>query len=233
MTSPATDPCNTGYSLSSLLALHYLSQKQDLAAQLTSEGELQLNNLILTRLNNHSSGYQKLDDRGYQIMLNYRFYSSAQTVANSISLQKVLEQGIPSSLVTRVEQPIILIGTIARGESYNDFFDTPYREEIPGVFLQAQMVSQILSTVLDERPILWWWSNWVEGLWVWGWSIIGGISVISTTHRSRLVLNITGSLIGLFAICLVIFTQGGWIPLIPPALTLAATAIITYKIIHH
>ena len=233
MISEPTDPCNTKYSLSSLLALHYLSQKQDMAAKLTSEGEWQLKNLILKRLNNHSSGYQKLDDRGYQILLNYRFYSSPKTVANSISLQKVLEEGIPSTLVKRVQQPIVLIGTIARGENYDDFFDTPYGEEIPGVFLQAQMVSQIISAVLDERPLLWWWSNWVEALWIWLWSMVGGILVISITHRSRLVLNLTGSLIGILAISLIIFTHGGWIPLIPPVLALVTTTTIVYKIIRN
>ena len=233
MISESTDPCDTEYSLSSLLALHYLSQKQDMTAKLTSKGEWQLKNLILKRLNNHSSGYQKLDDRGYQILLNYRSYSSPKTVANSISLQKVLEEGIPSTLVKRVQQPIILIGTIARGEKYDDFFDTPYGEEIPGVFLQAQMVSQIISAVLDERPLLWWWSNWVEVLWIWGASMVGGILVIFTTHGSCLVLNVTGSLIGILAICLVLFTHGGWIPLIPPALALVITTIITYKIIRN
>jgi CHASE2 domain-containing sensor protein len=233
MMSEPTDPCNTEYSLSSLLALHYLSKQKDIAAKLTSEGEWQLKNLILKRLNNHSSGYQKLDDRGYQILLNYRFYSSPKTVTNSISLQKVLEEGIPSTLVKRVQQPIVFIGTIARGENYDDFFDTPYGEEIPGVFLQAQMVSQIISAVLDERPILWWWNGWIEALWIWVWSMVGGILVISIPHRSRLILNLIGSLIGILAICLVIFTHGGWIPLIPPVLALVATTIIVYKIIRN
>ena len=233
MTSEPTDPCSTEYSLSSLLALHYLSQKQNITAQLTPQGEWQLKNLILKRLNNHSSGYQKLDDRGYQILLNYRFYSSAKTVANSISLQKVLEEGIPSTLAKRVQQPIILIGTIARGERYDDFFDTPYRKEIPGVFLQAQMVSQIISAVLDERPLFWWWSDWVEAIWIWVWSMVAGILVIFTTNRSQLVLSLIGSLIGIFAICLVIFTQGGWIPLIPSVLALIATTTIVYKTMNY
>ncbi len=201
MTSEPTDPCSTEYSFGSLLALHYLSQKQDITAKLTSEGEWQLKNLILKRLSNHSSGYRKLDDRGYQILLNYRFYYSTKTIANSVSLQKVLEEGIPSTLVKKMQQPIVLIGTIAKGERYDDFFDTPYGEEIPGVFLQAQMVSQIISAVLDERPLLWWWSDWVEGIWIWLWSMIAGILVIFTSHRSHLVLSLIGSLIGILAIC--------------------------------
>ncbi|WP_019506225.1 CHASE2 domain-containing protein [Pleurocapsa sp. PCC 7319] len=227
-----TDPCDTDYSLSSLLALHYLSEKKDITAKLTSEGEWQLKNLILKRLNNHNSGYQKLDDRGYQILLNYRFYSSPKTVANSISLQKVLKDGIPPPLLKRMQQPIVLIGTIARGENYDDFFDTPYGKEIPGVFLQAQMVSQIISAVLDERPMLWWWSDLGEALWIWGWSIVGGILVLTSAHRLYLAFNVTGSLIGIFAISLVIFIHGEWIPLIPPVLALVTTTIIVSKTLH-
>lgn len=37
------------------------------------------------------------------------------------------------------------------------------------------MTSQILSAVLDRRPLFWVWSKWEEIIWVFGWSVLGGI----------------------------------------------------------
>ena len=234
MTSPNRfDPCSTRLSLSYLVALHYLDRQHNITATYTAEKEWKLGNVVVNKLTNHSSGYQKFDDSGYQILLHYRGSNSTQQVAQSISLKELIEKGISPNSVAQIPEPIILIGNI--DPSYKDYHLTPYGEEIPGVFLQAQMVSQIISAVLDERPILWWWSGGMEALWVWGWSIIGGILAISVPHRSRLVLNLIVSSIGIFGICLVvfvIFTHGGWIPLIPPVLALVITTVIIPKIIH-
>ena len=194
MTPKITDTCNTNYSLSFLLALHYLSQQKNINPKLTPERILQTNpiifeqkdsnNVIFNRLKNHSSGYQNIDDRGEQILLNYRYYSSFEEATYNISLQQILSSGIPPLLKDKLKHPVILIGTTASRENYDDFFNTPYGREIPGVFLQAQMVSQILSKVLDDRPLLWWWSIWSEAIWIYGWSIIGGLLAIYITSKS-------------------------------------------------
>ncbi|WP_442939825.1 CHASE2 domain-containing protein [Nostoc sp.] len=71
------------------------------------------------------------------------------------------------------------IGTTA--ETFHDYWLTPYTtpqgklQAIPGVFLQAQMVSQLLSAALDGQPLLWTWPLWGEVIWVWGWSFLGGL----------------------------------------------------------
>ncbi len=241
MTPNITDACNTNYSLSFLLALHYLSQQKDINPKLTPEKNLQTNPIIFEQkdsnhvifniLKNHSSGYQNIDDRGVQILLNYRYYSSFEEATYNISLQHILSSGIPPLLRDKLKQPVILIGTTARRENYDDFFNTPYGREIPGVFLQAQMVSQILSKVLDDRPLLWWWSNWSEAIWIYGWSIIGGLLAISITSKSHLLLSIVISLFVIFGICSIVLAYGGWIPLIPPALALLINTFFVDKTI--
>ena len=215
------DPCSTRISLSYLVAQHYLYRQHNITATYTAKKEWQLGNVVFKKLTNHSSGYQKLDDCGYQILLNYRRVNSLQQVAHSISLEALLEKGIPPNSVAQIPEPIILIGNVDR--SYKDYYLTPYGNEISGVFLHAQMISQILSAVLDDRPLLGYWNGWIEAIWIWWWSIMGGLLAISRFKPWRLLLNIIGSSIGIVGICFILFTYSGWIPLIPTILTLLIT----------
>jgi CHASE2 domain-containing sensor protein len=114
-----------------------------------------------------------------------------------------------------------------------DDWETPYtakapdkEKQISGVFLQAQMVSHILSAVLDGRPLMWWWSGWVEALWIWGWALLGGILSWRILQPLHIGLAIVTALLILFTICFGIFTQAGWIPLVPPTLALVSCAVV-------
>jgi CHASE2 domain-containing sensor protein len=76
---------------------------------------------------------------------------------------------------------IVLIGVTANtiSETWstpNSAAQQPY-QEIPGIFIQAQMVSQILSAVLDERPILGVLPFWGDIVWIWVWSSVSGLMV--------------------------------------------------------
>jgi CHASE2 domain-containing sensor protein len=87
------------------------------------------------------------------------------------------------------------------------------------------MISHILTAVEDGRPLLWWWFGWVEAVWVWGWSLVGGMIAWRYSKPVYIGLAVVGALFTLFVICFGIFTQAGWIPLVPPALTLILTAM--------
>jgi CHASE2 domain-containing sensor protein len=72
---------------------------------------------------------------------------------------------IDAELPNLVKGRIVLIGTTA--ESFKDSFPTSYRasqrsQKMPGVMIQAHMVSQIINAVLEQRPLLWWWPSWGE-----------------------------------------------------------------------
>ncbi len=88
------------------------------------------------------------------------------------------------------------------------------------------MLSQILSAVLDRRPLLWWWSGWIETLWIWGWSLIGGITAWYYSKPLHLGLAVIVTLLILFGLCFSIFTLAGWVPLIPAILALLATQVM-------
>jgi len=227
LTPPPASSCFTEYALSLQLALHYLAA-EGIQAQVTPKGNLQLKNVVFKQLAAHVGGYQKADTKGYQVLLNYRPYRSPEDIALQVTLGDILNNRLTPDAVQALKERIVLIGVTA--PSYGDYWSTPYsahqppsQKQLPGVFLQAQMVSQILSAVLDQRPLLWVWPPWGEALWIWIWSLVGGI--LSWGFRPLLRLGASGgaALAALYLLCFALLTQGGWVPLVPAALALVAT----------
>ncbi len=221
MTPDPTSPCTTTNALSLQLALHYLAA-EGIQPKLTPKEFLQLGATVFKPLEADTGGYRQLDARGYQVLLNYR---SPQNVAEQVTLSEVLTDRFNPS---QVKDRIVLIGVTAA--SVHDDFSTPYSagqwpyQKLPGVLVQAQMVSQILSAVLDRRPLLSVWPSWGEVLWVWGWSLVGG--VFAWGNRRPLLLRlglVGGAVVTLYGLCFVLLIQGGWVPLVPSALALVAT----------
>ncbi len=215
MQPSSTSPCTTPYALSARLAFHYL-QSLGISVRYTQQG-LQLGNVAFGQLLKHTGGYQQIDDAGYQILLNYRSSPSPKEVAEQVSLKDVLTGKVnPDAVKNR----IILIGVSA--ESAGDNFFTPYGNEMPGVIFHTQMVSQILSAVLDGRPLLWVLPFWGEVFWVWSWSCIGG--TIAWRFRStRLGLVSVVAFLSLYGVCYYLLIQGCWILLVPSAFALIVT----------
>jgi CHASE2 domain-containing sensor protein len=219
-----TSPCTVPYALSAQLAFHYL-EKEGISAKYTDKGELQLGNVVFKRLRSHMGGYQQVDAWGYQTLLSYRSYhGSPLEIAPTVTLTDLLRGAVKPE---NVKDRIVLIGVIA--QSAHDYIPTPYSaqqgffQEMPGVIVQAQMISQIVSAVEDGRPLLSVWPFWGEVLWIWGWSAIG--VAIAWHCRSGLYLILVGggALLVLCILCLVLFNQGCWVPLIPSALVLVVT----------
>ena len=107
-------------------------------------------------------------------------------------------------------------------------------KSVPGVMLHAQMVSQLLSAVLDHhRPLIWWWPEWGESFWIWAWAVVGG--TLAGLIRRPLYLSAFGmaTLAVLYGICYGFFTQAGWIPFIPAAIGLVLALVgVTWGIKH-
>lgn len=230
LTPPLKSPCAAKYAFSYLLARNYLNAG-GINADINRERNLQIGNVVFKRLKSHSSGYQEVDASGYQLLLNYRSLASFSNIAPKVALRDVLNDQIKPELLESVKNRIVLIGVTAPSSS--DDWETPLSDsapdeekQIPGVFVQAQMVSHILSAVLDGRPLFWWLPGWVEALWVWGWSLMGGIIAWRIRQPIYVGLAIATALLILFMICLAIFTQAGWIPLIPSALALVSCAVV-------
>ncbi|NER30378.1 MAG: CHASE2 domain-containing protein, partial [Symploca sp. SIO1C4] len=109
-------------------------------------------------------------------------------------------------------------------------------EEMPGVVVQAHMISQIISAALGERPLLSWWTEWLETLWIGSWAFVGAIFVVVWRSLYLRIIGVLISLILLWGICLFVLVGGLWIPLVPSALTLGITAISVlglYNLFNH
>lgn len=205
--------CKAQYSLSIQLAGKYL-EKEGIGLQFTEEGYLQLGSVVFTPLEVPTGGYQKFDHRGHQVLLNYR---SSAKIAREITLTQALEGEFEPNWV---KDRIVLIGVEA--ESVKDSFLTPY-QELSGVMIHAHMVSQILSAVLDRRPLLWVWTVWGEVLWIWGWSFLGAIIALYRESPLKLSVFIGTALLSQYIVCFILLLQGGWIPLVPSVLSLSIT----------
>jgi CHASE2 domain-containing sensor protein len=223
--NPAS-PCTTPYALSAALAFHYL-QEEGISAAYNKQGNLQLGNIVFPRLQPNTGGYQATDTWGYQILLNYRSYHSPLEIVPTVTLSEVLKGKIKAK---DIKNRIVLIGVTA--QSTHDQIPTPYSisqgfyEEMPGVILQAQMVSQILSAVKDERPIIRTWGIWGEVFWVWCWASVSGVLVWRCKKLPYLLFKGASVLGILYISCFGLLIQGIWIPFVPSVLAILITGSI-------
>lgn len=228
VSTDATDPCQTVSSLSLQLALKYL-EVGGIQPQFTSNRELQLRDVVFKPLQPHAGGYQTADTSGYQILLNYR---SPRQIAQQVTITELLSDQVKPDLV---KDRIVLIGSTA--PSLKDIFNTPYSSgksdlsgKMSGVEIHAHSVSQILSVVLNKQPLFWFLPGWGEVLWIWGWTLVGGLIAWRIHHPLGLGLAEATTLVVLFGSSFLIFTQAGWFPVVSPALGLvfAAGSVLAY-----
>ncbi|MCT7964093.1 CHASE2 domain-containing protein [Laspinema sp. D1] len=228
-TPHASAPCKAKYAFSLQLALAYL-EKNEIKPQTIFDKKkvLQLGQAIFVPIDKtYAGGYQKLDPKeelgGYQVLLNYRPYRQPYDIAETVSITDVLDEKINLSYL---RDRVVLIGY-----KENDSVMTPFAaghippQELPGVFLQAQMVSQIIDAALGNRPLLRWLPRWGNALWIWWWSLVGAL--LSWRMRSLLQIGVfTGiSLAILYQVCFALFKQGLWMPLVPSALALVLATL--------
>ncbi|MDX2212934.1 MAG: CHASE2 domain-containing protein [Oculatellaceae cyanobacterium bins.114] len=202
-------------SLSLLLSLMYL-EREGIAATEAPNGDIQIGSVVFNRLQPNAGGYRNADTPDYQVLLNYGSLDSIRQV----TLTDVLENRIDPNWV---RDRVVLIGYTS--QIANDVFLTPLGEEIPGVVIHAHATSQILRAVLDQRPLLWYWPEGIEMLWIVGWAVVGG--VVAWSVRKTLVFIVSeGVALGvLYGACYFIFLKSGWVPLVPPAIALVGSAV--------
>jgi CHASE2 domain-containing sensor protein len=221
-TPDPASPCTTPYAFNLRLAFRYL-EKEQIKPTFTTDGNLQLGKTVFPRLQARMGGYQGIDADGNQVMLNYRSRPESHEIAPQVSLTQVLKGQVNPA---EIRDRIVLIGVTA--SSSGDIWATPYGtgiRQIPGVVIQAHMTSQILSAVLDRRPLIWGWP-WVgELVWIGLWGMIGSFSGMLLRLRQRVIASAIacGIVTGL---SVVLLGKGGWVPLVPAILAIGITASI-------
>lgn len=226
----------TYFSLALRLGLLYLGDRGIQPKNSAENPEyMELRDRVFVPLNSRDGGYTTIDDRGYQILLNYRAVEAAPTV----TLSEVLADAVDPALVT---DKIVLIGATA--PSIKDAFFTPYsvvqaeNPKMAGVSIHANMVSQILGPeVGDPRRsnLFWFWPEWAEILWVGFWGILGGFAAWRIRHPALQGLALILGLAAIWGTSFALFLLNGWIPLASPVLALlvAGTGVVAYKQVHN
>ncbi|NJK73265.1 MAG: EAL domain-containing protein [Richelia sp. CSU_2_1] len=213
----------TVFSFSLQLAKLYLKDGEQQKDNALNPNQIDWGKAAFLPLKSDSGGYANLDTRGYQILLQYR---SAKQVARQVSISQVLKGEIDPSWV---KDKIVLIGTTA--QSSRDVFLTPYspaqkqNPKMPGVLVHAQMLSQILSAVLEGQSLFWMWPEWAEILWKGAWAVAGGAVAWRIQHPGKAGLVGGAAAIALVGVTYGIFTAGGWVPLVSPGLGLLVTGV--------
>ena len=238
----AGDPCQTSRALSLQLVHQYLADKNLNPVQKLPNGDRaiggyqnegqSMNARRLRRFQYNTGGYQLPTGaaNGYQILLNYRYRNPI-----TVPLRTILSPEKSINLAEWVEDRIVLIGV---NQSQQDRHDTAINQNIPGVMIHAHMISQLLDIVLENKSQLWWWPQWAESIWIAIWAIIGGSLVLLVRSYWKLGFSIFTTVMTLYGLCWILFTQDGWIPLVPTAVgvLIAATTVaitIRSKIFNH
>ncbi len=220
------------HSFALKLAITYLDTVGIPVSVSSQVQHIQLGQQALPRFQSNDGGYVNTDARGFQYFINLRGSSGSFP---TVSMRQVLSGEVsPEVLRNR----IILIGSTAT--SVKDLHYTSYgnglfksSEQMFGVELQANLISQLLSTALDNRPPIQVWFEPIEWLWIMGWSWVGASLCWRWRSPSRSTLLILVICVGLTTGAYFKFLEGLWIPVIPPLMTLVGSAVVVMGYLAH
>lgn len=206
--------CDTNVSFGALIANLYLSKYEG-----SDHNGRPVEELKLSYMDYDSGGYQlSRDNQGrQQILLNYRSSNPP-----TISLRRLLNGSLEEKLSDLVSNRIVLISS---GVGEYKFF-TPFHDGMKSpLTIQAHAISQLISAAIDKRPLIRWWSVWLETIWIWIWAVIGGLLVLVVRSPQSLIVIFSLVQLALFSCCYMLFCLGWWVPLIPASLVLGATSL--------
>lgn len=182
----------------------------------------------LSRFRPGSGSYVRADAGGNQILLNVR---SGPHPFRQVSLRQVMTGQVKPEWI---RDRIILIGYTAFSAK-DTVNSAAIASENPGlvygVEIHAHVASQILSAVLDNRPLLRVWPDPLEYLWIGLWGLAGGSLVYLARTQwtallggSSLVILLLGSSFGLLL-------NHIWVPVFTPLIAFIGvrTAVLTSR----
>jgi adenylate cyclase len=168
-------------------------------------------------------GYARANDRGYQLLLNLR--ASPQSFRR-VSMRQVIDGTLPPDLM---KDRIVLIGAMLPGNSdsfftaYSSAF-SPNAKPMYGVELHAHVASQIISAVLDKRPLIYVFPDWVEVALMYLFANLGALIYLkgaADLPKAGLTFSAVG---GVVVGSYLLGIYGWWFPAVPTAMAIVGAA---------
>jgi len=221
----AEDPERFRFSLALRLSEQYLQQEQlSLDNGLRDPANMRFGDTELRRILPHSGGYTSLNPAGIQLFINPR---SGPAPFDLVSMTDVLENRIPP---TQIQNRVVIVGLTA--PSTKDVITSAaVQGQNPGLLfgveMHAHVTSQILSTVLDGRPMLRVWAGPWEYLWIGMWGLFGMVLIPFWSRPAWYVLTIGLLGLGLAAASWALLWLGGWwIPVVPTLIVFTINGLV-------
>jgi len=221
MNTDRQEPCATEMALSTRLALNYLAV-DGIEAQTVNTMQMRLGETTFVPLEGDRGPYANLDARGFQVMLNYR---QTDELARRVSLSQLLDGNVDADWI---HDRAVLVGVTAPLDT-NSYFTPqsaatwPY-EQTSGLWLQAQMTSQLLGAALDGRSPIWMLPPWGETLWIWGWAAVGAGLVWRWGRTPKTLAAVAIAVVSVGGVSVWLLEGGAWMPVVPGSLAVAAAA---------
>lgn len=238
-----------GYQRRSLLGVHNPQQKyrfsfairlaeRYLAARgiklgngIRDRDAMRFGSIELTRVQSNSGGYVRADAGGNQILLNVR---SGTMPFRVLSMAQIKSRQFNPDWI---RGKIVLIGMMsfsAKDLASSGAIVGINPGRIYGVEIQAHATSQILSAVLDRRPLLRVWADGWEMLWIGVWGLLGMSLGRFLRSPWKILLGLLIASISPIALCYWLILVGWWVPIVPVLLALVLngaglTAALFYR----
>lgn len=198
--------CPTNISFAFQIARMYLQEKG--YEYKYKNGIAYLGNFSFHRMRHNSGPYRVNQDdfSGYQIPINYR-----PDNPRSINLTDVLNGSALAQEPKLFSNKIVLIGLASDSE---DVYQTPYSigQGTAGIVIHAQMASQIISAILDERPLIYVSPIMLSNLWLYIWLALGVFLILSIQSIKGVSIAVFVEILTFNGVYALLFFSGLWLP---------------------
>ncbi|MGB7376128.1 MAG: CHASE2 domain-containing protein [Rivularia sp. (in: cyanobacteria)] len=221
------------FSLGLQLVIQYFgAEGTDLETGIKDPNAIMIRGKELPQITKNFGGYIDIDDGGLSTLINFR---NSRKPFHVVSLRDVLNNKVDAKLL---RDRIILIGN--RNTSAGDIFSTSalptsgLSSQIYGVDYHAHAVSEILSAVIDSRPMLSSWGDVSEYIWIILWGFVPILLGRLTQSVWTNLLSVVVAGIGLFSFgYLMLWWWGIWIPIAPNLLILNGVSLSAFAFYQH
>ncbi|QFS50313.1 CHASE2 domain-containing protein [Nostoc sphaeroides] len=218
------------YSLALQLVIRYFQKKGiELKTGKNDPNTIMIQETELPRITDNFGGYVGMnhEDGGLSILMNFR---NNYQPFHVVSLRDVLNEKNENFYEKLLRDRIVLVGN--RNMSAGDIFYTSalptleLKGQIYGVDYHAHVISQILSTIIDGRPMLHSWADMGEYTWIVIWGFLPIVIGRLTQSVWKNLFNV-----GLAGVCLLsygyvmLWLWGVWIPVAPSLIILAVNGV--------